>query len=342
MSKSTSHKFQPTCGYDLQGKQVNIFEYIQCVVEEFLASPLTERLEKLSGELTSVDAVLSKQISNIKAEVEANSWGVATVKDGESEIKITMGERATTAVITNEDGSVSMPSLMFRVNMFIESNLVHAIHVALQEQMMEALIGKDCTPERYQEHMRRAAGLKMELAADTEIFLTQLHQRLYADKRKEWLNIRAGGSKSPLTPFIYAICFHVERLHPICKEAKKLYREMKGGEAARKAVLHKYRHLGKGERWAMGKPERIGFPSALLPRLEKLKAPYPQDPNWTGNPKNIAIAWAAYLCGFPIGKPGVKRIKDAMADYKRTVVGEEYYNQLFKIVRSNKKNEVLL
>lgn len=222
-----------------------------------------------------------------------------------------------------------MPAVMFHVDAHIESNLLSAIRTLLYQQMVEALVGANQTPERYQEHMRHVAGLKVELSADTETFLMRLHRRLYADSRKKWLNIHAGGSKSPLTPYIYAICFHLERLHPICKEAKKLYRSKKGGEAARKAVLNKYRHLGEGERWAT-RPEYIGFPKDLLARLGMLKPPYPPQPNWVGSPRNIAIAWAAYLCGFPIGKPGIKRIKDAIADYKRNSVGEEYYNQLFK------------
>ena len=322
-------KFQPKVQHTSQGGSVSIGEAIQIVVEDFLSTPLTERLDKLIERLKTTDAELAERISNIKATFESSYWGEATCKDNKWQIVATIGKEARADFVKREDGSVSMPTVMFHVDAHIETNLLSAIRALLYQQMIEALIGADQTPERYQEHMRRAAGLKMELAADTERFLTRLHQRLYADARKKWLNIHAGGSKSPLTPYIYAICFHVERLHPICKEAKQLYREKKGGEAARKAVLHKYHDLGKGERWAT-KPEYVGFPTDLLPRLGMLKPPYPPQPNWVGSPRNIAIAWAAYLCGFPIGKPGVKRIEDAIADYKRNSVGEEYYNQLFK------------
>ncbi|MDT4953126.1 MAG: hypothetical protein QOJ02_1264 [Acidobacteriota bacterium] len=322
-------QFQPKVHHPLQGRRVSISEFIQFIVEDFLSTPLTDRLEKLSDRLKSTDAQLAKSIINIKAEFERGYWGEATCKDNEWLIEGMVGGKASADFVKNEDGSVRMPTVMFHVDAHIESNLPSAIRALLYQQMIEALLGANQTPERYQGHMRRAAGLKIELAADTERFLTRLHQRLYADERKKWLNIHAGGSKSQLTPYIYAICFHVERLHPICKEAKKLYREKKGGEAARKAVLYKYRHLGEGERWAT-KPEYVGFPNDLFHRLGMLKPPYPPQPNWVGSPRNIAIAWAAYLCGFPIGKPGVKRIKDAMADYKRNAVGEEYYNQLFK------------
>jgi hypothetical protein len=321
--------FQPKVRHTLKGRSVSIGEAIQFVVEDFLLTPLTERLEKLSDRLKSADVEMAENINNLKAEFEKDYWGIATCKDNEWQVVGTVGGKASTDVVQNEDRSVTMPTVMFLVDAHIESNLRSAVRALLYQQMVEALVGANQTPVRYQEHMRRAAGLKMELSADTEIFLMRLYRRLYADSRKKWLNIHAGGSKSPLTPCIYAICFHTERLHPICKEAKKLYREKKRGETAHKAVLHKYRHLGEGERWAT-KPEYVGFPSKLLPRLGMLKPPYPPQPNWVGSPRNIAIAWAAYLCGFPIGKPGVKRIKEAMTDYKRNAVGEEYYNQLFK------------
>jgi hypothetical protein len=236
-------KFQPKIPYILQGKRVTITEAMQFVVEDFLSTPLTQRLEQLSDRLKSTDAELAESIINIKAEFERSNWGEATCKDNEWKIAITIGKgKSRIDVVKGKDGSVRMPALMFHVDAHIESNLLTAIRALLYEQMIEALVGANQTSERYQEHMRRAAGLKMELSADTETFLMRLHRRLYADARKKWLNIHAGGSKSPLNNFQGALASHYERAHPIWKQAKKIYKKYGGGIKGREAVKREYRN----------------------------------------------------------------------------------------------------
>jgi hypothetical protein len=223
-------RFQPKVHHILHGKRTSIKEAIQFVVEDFLSTSLAERLEELINMLKNIDAELAENISNLKAEFEKNYWGQAMCKDNEWQIVTTSGGEARADVVENEDGSVSMPTVMFWVDAHIETNLLNAIRASLYQQMIEALVGADQTPERYQEHMRRAAGLKKELSADTEAFLMRLHRRLTADERKKWLNIHAGGSKSRLNDFQDALASHYERLHPIWKQAKKIYKKHGGGD----------------------------------------------------------------------------------------------------------------
>jgi hypothetical protein len=327
---STRPKFQPKRGYTLQGKKVNLFEAVQFVIEDFLSTPLPERLEKLSTQLTSKDAELAKYILSIKAKVEEFGWGVATCKDGEWQVVLTMGEHDSTDVITNEDGSVSMPGVMFSVDAFIEGNILAGIRALLQQQMIEALIGANWTPERYQEHMRRAAGLKMELAADTKRFLERLHQRLYADERTKWMNIHAGGSKSPLDKYQGALAAHYERLRPVWKQAKKLYKKHGGGRKGRGAVKREYRDFSPFIEGTLGaqnaKPEHIGLPDKLIAKLEPAREDAKE---YDSSPEYIAYEHAAFLCGFRIGEYSVKRIKEAVRAHKK-MLGVEYYNHLFK------------
>ncbi|MCA1643149.1 MAG: hypothetical protein LC785_14635, partial [Acidobacteria bacterium] len=147
-------KFQPKVRHTLNGKQMSISEAIQLVVEEFLSTPLDERLEKLSGRLKNTDAELAKSITNIKAEYERSYWGTATGKGGEWKLVIVHGRgKPSVDAVKNKDGSVSIPSIMFYVDAHIERNLVSAVRALLAQTMIEALVGANQTPERYQEHM---------------------------------------------------------------------------------------------------------------------------------------------------------------------------------------------
>lgn len=325
-------KFQPKQGYTWQGKKVNLFEAIQFVVEDFLSTPLPERLEKLSTQLAGKDAELAKRILSIKAKVEDDGWGVATCKDGEWETVITIGvgERACTDIVTNEDGSVSVPNIMFNVDAFIERNILAAIRAMLQQQMLEALIGANWTPERYQEHMRLAAGLNKELAADTKEFLARLHRRLYADERTKWMNIHAGGSKSRLNNYQGALASHYERLHPIWKQAKKIYKKHGGGIKGREAVKREYRDFSPFIEGTLGAknpdPKHIGLPDELIAKLEPAREDAKE---YDSSPEYIAHEHAAFLCGFKIGEYTVKRIKETIRAHKK-MLGLEYYNHLYK------------
>lgn len=327
---STRPKFQPKQGYTLQDGEVNLFEAIRFVVEEFLATPLPERLEDLSTQLADKDSDLAKRVLSIKAKVEEDGWGVATCKDGKWQTVIKLGERASADVNTNEDGSVSIPGVMFNVDAFIEANILAALRAMLQEQMIEALIGADCTPERYQEHMRHAAGLEMELAADTKRFLERLHRRLYADARTRWMNIHAGGSKSPLDNYQSTLATHYERLRPVWRQAKKLYKKHGGGTKGREAVKREYRDFSPYIEGTLGArnpdPKHIGLPDELIAKLEPAREDARE---YDSSPEYIAYEHAAFLCGFKIGEYSVKRIKDAVRVYKK-MVGVEYYNHLHK------------
>jgi hypothetical protein len=320
-------KFQPKINRTLRGKQVTISEALQFVIEEFLSTPLTERLENLSDKLKSSDTELAESIINIKAEFERSAWGTATYKDGEWQLVATIGgEKSSIDVLINEDGSLSMPTVMFLIDAHIERNLVNAIRALLDQQMVEALVGADQTPVRYQEHMRRAAGLKKELSVDTEAFLTRLHRRLYADARKKWLNIHPGGSRSLLTRYQGTLASHYERTHPIWKQAKKIYKKHGGGITGRQAVKREYRDWSPFIEGTLGaqnpNPKHIGLPDELIAKLADGK-------EYESSPEYLAHEHAAFLCNFKVGDISVRQIKAAIRAYKR-MLGTEYYNHLYK------------
>lgn len=311
-------QFQPKVQHNLRGKHVSISEAIQFVVEEFLSTPLSERLKNLSQRLNSKDPDLAESIINIKAEFERSYWGLATKRGGEWQIVATIGKEEKAKVVEHEDGGVSMPTVMFYVDAHIERNLVNAIRALLAQQMIEALVGANQTPVRYQEHMRRAAGLPSEITADTERFLARLHQRLYVDARKKWMNVRAGGSESPLRRYQGALAAHYERLHPIWKQAKKIYKKHGGGSEGRKALKREYQDWSpfiEGTLGAMNaKPEHIGLPDELVAKLEEAK-------EYESSPEYLAYEHAAFLCNFKIGEHSVRQIKAAVRAHKRMLGG---------------------
>lgn len=183
---------------------------------------------------------------------------------------------------------------------------------------------------RFQEHMRAAVGLKMELSADTETFLMRLHRRLYADSRKKWLNIHPGGSKSPLNNFQSALASHYERLHPIWKQAKKIYKKHGNGITGREAVKREYRDWSPFIEGTLGaknpNPKHIGLPDELIAKLEPKRADAKE---YDSSPEYIAHEHAAFLCDFKIGEHSVRQIKAAIRAHKR-MLGTEYYNHLYK------------
>ena len=319
-------KFKSKMSHTLGGKQLSIGQAVQYVVEDFLSTSLSERLDKLINRLKSADPELAERIEKIKFEFEKKNWGQATYKDDKGEIKMIMGKEAPTECVENEGESESMPTVMFHVDAHIEWNLVNALRSLLYQQMIEALVGDNQTPERYQEHMRLAAGLKKELAADTERFLIRLYQRLYVDSRKRWMNIHPGGSKSPLTKYQHALATHYERLHPVWKQAKKLYKKHGGGVSGLEAVKRTYQTWSPFIEGTLGaknaKPEHIGLPEELIAKLGNTK-------DYESSPEYLAYEHAAFLCNFKIGSHGVRQIKAVVREHKR-MLGVEYYNHLFK------------
>lgn len=323
---SRNIKFKSKMHHTLQERQLSIGQAVKFVVEDFLSTPLSERLEKLSDRLKSTDPELSESIRNVKAEFESEYWGQATCKNGKWLIRMSIGEETRAGVINHEDGNVSIPTVMFHVDAHIEFNLVNALRALLYQQMIEALVGANQTPEKYQEHMRHAAGLKRELTADTEKFLTRLHQRLYADSRKKWMNIHPGGSKSPLTKYQDALARHYERLHPIWKQAKRLYKKHGGGVKGQEAVKHAYEGWSPFIEGTLGaknaKPEHIGLPNRLIAKLGNVK-------DYESSPEYLAYEHAAFLCNFKIGSHSVRQIKAVVRAHKR-MLGTEYYNHTIK------------
>lgn len=312
---------------------MNLFESVQFVIEDFLSTPLPERLEKLGDELASEDKELANHIRNIKTKVEEMdiNLGTTTYKDGKGKTTIAMGgDSASRDVVANEDGSVSMPSVMFYVDLHIESNVLRAIRALLKEQMIEALIGANWTPEKYQEHLRLAAGLKMELSGDTKDFLTCLHRRLSEDKRTKWMNIHPGGSKSLLVNSQGNLAGFYERAHPIWKQAKKIYTKHGGGKKGEEAVKREYHTWSPYIEGTLGaqnpNPNYIGLPDKLIKKLN----PEREDATeYDSSPEYIANEHAAFLCGFKIGEYSVRQIKAAIRAYKK-IMGIEYYNHLYK------------
>lgn len=311
----------------LKGKYVTLSEAIHFVTEDYLSTPLAERLEKLSELVKGSDPELAESISSIKSEFERSSWGTATCKDGEWKLTMIIGkEQPNVNVVKKKGKSITMPTIMFYVDAHIEHNLIRATRAFLDELMIEALIGADQTPERYQEHMRRAAGLKMKLSADTEAFLARLHRRRYTDARKKWLNIHAGGSKSKLDTYQGALASHYERVHPIWKQAKKIYRNHGGGARGREAVKQEFQTWSPFIEGTLGaknpNPKHIGLPDKLIAKLDLYR-------KYDSSPEYLAHEHAAFLCNFKAGEYSVRQIKAAIRRYKRSV-GINYYNHILK------------
>jgi len=210
-------------------------------------------------------------------------------------------------------------SARYFVDSRIERMLPRILTVMLYELNVEAILtGTDC-PIRYQEHMRLAAGLRQELSKSTENLITDIYGILISSVRKKRNKITPGGKISPLKQYAHALCFHYERLHPIWRIVKSIYKRTGDLKIARKIAVNKFSDLGKGERWAIS-PERIGLPAELLDKAEST------DP-YESSAEYLAYKHAALLCGF--SNHTVKQIKRVVADHKK-MMGVEYYNSAFK------------
>jgi hypothetical protein len=174
---------------------------------------------------------------------------------------------------------------------------------------------------RYQEHMRLAAGLPENISKVTDDFITEIHSSLIAAGRKKRNKVTPGGSTSPLNQYADALCFHYERLHPVWRAAKSIFKEQRSVKDGRQTIIKEFRQLGDGERWTT-KPELIGLPLKLVNKLAKGE-PY------ISSAEYLAYEHAAFLCGFEIGKYSVKQIKRIVGGHKK-MMGAEYYDSRFK------------
>jgi len=210
-------------------------------------------------------------------------------------------------------------SVRFFVDSHIEGMLPRVLTVMLYQLNVEAILTDTHCPIRYQEHMRLLAGLPQQLSQPTEVLITDIYRLLISSDRKKRNKIAPGGKVSPLKQYAHALCFHYERLHPIWRNVKSIYKKTSNRKIARKTILERFSDLGKGERWAIN-AERIGLPIKLLKKAESI------DP-YESSAEYLAYQHAAVRCGF--GKYTVKQIKRVVADHKK-MMGVEYYNSTFK------------
>jgi len=119
---------------------------------------------------------------------------------------------------------------------------------------------------------------------------------------------------------------HHERLHPVWKQAKKIYKKHGGGKAGREAVRLAYQNWSPFIEGTLGAknpdPKHIGLPAELIAKLADAK-------EYVSSPEYIAHEHAASLCNFKIGDYSVRQIKAAIRAHKR-MLGIEYYNHLYK------------
>jgi hypothetical protein len=144
------------------------------------------------------------------------------------------------------------------------------------------------------------------------------------------MNIHAGGSKSLLTNSQHNLAMYYERVHPVWKQAKKIYMKAgigKKGEDEVRRVYHAWSPYIKGTLGAQNpNPKYIGLPDELIKKLNPLRLDAKE---YDSSPEYIANEHAAFLCGFQAGEYSVRQIKAAIRAHKK-MMGIEYYNHLFK------------
>jgi hypothetical protein len=327
--------FQPSGDWETkQGESISYAEVIWRNIDRFMSKTLGERLQELIEYLenrgSTTDKKLAGQMRGMAAKIETmdDAW--------------------------EADGVASR--MAKSVDWYIEEMLPRYIYSTLHQLGIEGLIASSWLPQQYQEYMRLALlpdekkkqldeirspierkrqldKLKKEMLSFTDDFLTQLHSRLIDAPRKQRNQIKHGGSESPLKEWAPMLCFHYERLRPIWRDAKKVYKQHGGDKDGRKAVNLKYHDLGAGEPWAL-KPEYIGLPEKLIDKLRYLKSE-------ESRPDNLAYEHAAYLCGFMVGNCrarrnkqvySIKQIKRVISEHKKKL-GPDYYKALFKSER---------
>lgn len=219
-------------------------------------------------------------------------------------------------------------SVRYFIDTHIEQMLPRVLTVMLYQLNVEALLTETQCPIRYQEHIRLAAGLPQQLSKSTETLITEIYEILISAARKKRNKIHAGGKVSSLNQYAHALCFHYERLHPIWRTVKTIFKETSDSKKAGKIVLDRFSALGKGERWAISE-DRIGLPPKLLKQAKSL------DP-YESSAEYLAYKHAAICCGFGKRNYTVKQIKRVVADHKK-MMGVEYYNSTFKRKPGNRQ-----
>lgn len=281
-----------------KGKPIRFNKLITSIVDEFFDQQPSERVRLLAHDLSKNGA--AKRADSLAGKLRKIADAFET--------------------IDRDWGSEGLSnSVQYFVDAHIEQMMPRVLLVLLYQLNIEAILTETQSPIRYQEHMRLAAGLPQQLSQSTESFITEIYNQLISAARKKRNNIKPGGKASPLKQYAHALCFHYERLHPVWRTVKSLYKKTSNPKLAQKMAREKFLDLGKGERWAIS-DDRIGLPSKLLEKAASL------DP-YESSAEYLAYKHAAIRCGFP--DYTVKQIKRVIADHKK-MMGVEYYNSTFK------------
>ena len=296
--KHSSGYRRPHHNWLRKGKPIKFDALIKSIVDDFFEKDPSARLRLLATDLsknapTKAAKPLATKLGHVADALDTidRDWGTSGLRD----------------------------SVRFFVDSHMEGMLPRVLTVMLYQLNVEAILTDTHCPIHYQEHMRLAAGLPQQLSQPTEALITDIYRLLISSDRKKRNKITPGGKASPLKQYAHALCFHYERLHPIWRTVKSIYKKTSDPKIARKTVLKRFSDLGKGERWAIN-AERIGLPIELLKKAESI------DP-YESSAEYLAYQHAAIRCGF--GKYTVKQIKRVVADHKK-MMGVEYYNSTFK------------
>jgi hypothetical protein len=281
-----------------QGKPIGFNKLITSIVDDFLEQDPATRIRLLVTDLSKNAAAkraepLTKKLRHVADALEVidREWGVLGLSN----------------------------SVRYFVDAHIEQMLPRVLRVMLYQLNVEAILTETQSPIRYQEHMRLAAGLSLQLSQSTETLITEIYGLLISAARKKRNNIQPGGKVSPLKQYAHALCFHYERLHPIWRTVKSIYKKTNNPKLAEKIARDKFLDLGKGERWAIS-DDRIGLPPKLLEKAASLD-------RYEASPEYLAYKHAAICCGFQ--NYTVKQIKRVIVEHKK-MMGVEYYNSTFK------------
>jgi len=298
--KSRAADQRPRHKWLRQGQPIAFDRLIQSILDDFFKEDPAARLRLLATNLAKHSGaarskVLAKQLQQLAIAYEHidQDWGTSGLDE----------------------------LVRFFIDSHIERMLPRILKVMLHQLNVEGLLTDTQSPVHYQEHMRLAAGLSQRMSQATEVFITDIYSVLVSADRKKRNKVSPGGKTSPLKQYSHALCFHYERLHPVWRTVKSIYKKSDNRRLAQKTVLEKFSDLGKGERWSIT-PERIGLPPKLLDLVEA------GDP-YEGSAECLAYKHAALLCGFQIGRYTVKQLKRIVAEHKK-MMGVEYYNSTFK------------
>jgi hypothetical protein len=209
------------------------------------------------------------------------------------------------------DGTAA--DIAYHVDLYVEMMLPRYLNAMLHQLNVEAFFM--CTPFKdapgLKEPMRVAAGLPKKMSKAVDDLIMQVHESLIAVPRKERNQIRPGGKSPKLAKKANELWDWYEKLHPIWKDAKAIYKQ-NPSSATKAAIVKKYQSIFSGEASKAFYRQRDGLPTELVEELTSVD-------QYESSPEYLAYKHAAFMSGFGVNEYSVKQIKRVVAEYKNRV-----------------------